>query len=79
MLTPSQDKVLNAIKFYYRMFGYYPSVRDIAELCGVKSTNTVHQHLQTLKQKGVISMEESKARAVRLLPKGKCGYMSDKN
>jgi repressor LexA len=67
MLTPNQDKVLNAIKFYYRMFGYSPSVRDIADLCGLKSTNTVYQHLQTLKEKGIISMEESKARAIRLL------------
>ncbi|MBB6217156.1 repressor LexA [Anaerosolibacter carboniphilus] len=67
MLTTSQDKILNAIKFYYRMFGFSPSVRDIADLCGMKSINTVRQHLQTLKQKGLISMEESKARAIKIL------------
>lgn len=67
MLTTSQEKVLSAIKFYYRMFGYSPSVRDIAELCNMRSTNTVHGHLQALKKKGYISIEKSKARAIRLL------------
>ncbi len=67
MLTANQEKVLNSIKFYYRMFGDSPSIRDIGGLCNIRSTNTVHKHLQILKQKGYISIENSKARAIRLL------------
>lgn len=67
MLTSTQDKILKAIKFYYHRFGYSPSVRDIADLCGIKSTNTVQRHLQVLKEKRLICMQESKARAIRLL------------
>jgi len=67
MLSYTQEKVLKAIRFHYSTFGYSPSIRDIGKLCGMKSTNTVHRHLKALQNKGIISTEQLKARAIKIL------------
>lgn len=46
--------------------GYAPSVRDIMNAVGLKSTSSVHQYLARLDQKGLISKTDGKSRAITL-------------
>ena len=47
--------------------GYAPSVREIAEATGLKSTSSVYEHLQILEMVGKIHMEKNKPRAISLV------------
>lgn len=47
--------------------GYAPSVREIAEATGLKSTSSVYEHLQILEMAGKIHMEKNKPRAISLV------------
>lgn len=49
--------------------GHAPSIREIAEAVGLKSTATVHYHLNELKRIGKIEMDEKKKRTISL-PEG---------
>ena len=42
----------------------FPTVREIAEACGIKSTSCVHNHLVQLEKEGLIERKEGKARSV---------------
>lgn len=46
------------------MKGYPPSVREIGEAVGLKSTSTVHGHLKRLENKGLIHRDAMKPRAI---------------
>ena len=46
--------------------GYAPSVRDIQNALGIKSTATVHSYLNKLEDKGYIQKEQGKSRTLRL-------------
>lgn len=48
-----------------RRSGYSPTVRDIQEALGIKSTATVHSYLDRLEQKGYISKKSGKSRTIR--------------
>ena len=50
----NQQKILNFIKREIEMKGYPPSVREICAGVGLKSTSTVHAHLNHLEQQGLI-------------------------
>lgn len=43
---------------------YPPTIREIKEHVGIKSTSTVEYHLKKLKESGLISQEEGKARSI---------------
>jgi repressor LexA len=47
--------------------GYPPSVREICEAVGLKSTSTVHGHLERLEKKGLIRRDPTKPRAIELI------------
>lgn len=53
-LTKSQEMVLNAIKTFTAERGYSPSVRELCEICGLRSTSSVHAHLKSLERKGYL-------------------------
>ena len=53
-LTPAQRRVYQAIAELETELGYAPTLRQIAERAGLRSTSTVHAHLQRLLQAGVI-------------------------
>ena len=53
-LTFQQARVLEVICDYIREKGYPPSVRELGERLGLKSTATVHSHLRTLERKGYL-------------------------
>lgn len=63
----NQKKILTFIKDELRSKGYPPSVREICDAIGLKSTSTVHGHLARLEKKGFIRRDASKPRAIEIL------------
>jgi repressor LexA len=69
-LSGRQEKILDYIKEKIRMDGYPPSVREIGEAVGLKSSSTVHSHLLQLEEKGFLRRDPTKPRAI--IPVDKC-------
>ncbi len=63
----TQEKILAFIRQEVREKGYPPSVREICEAVSLKSTSTVHGHLQRLEKKGLLHRDEMKPRAIEVL------------
>jgi len=63
----NQDKILTYIRSVIQSKGYPPSVREIAEAVGLKSTSTVHGHLMRLERKGLIRRDPQKPRALEVM------------
>ncbi|WP_232433867.1 ArsR family transcriptional regulator [Salinispora arenicola] len=68
MLTPRQQRVLDAITAWVERHGYAPSVRQIAEQVGLRSPSSVCHHLRTLERMGLVEREAGKPRAVDIRP-----------
>ncbi len=66
-LTSKQRDILEYIEVHVSQKGYPPSVREICEAVGLKSTSTVHGHLQRLEKKGYIRRDQTKPRAIGVL------------
>lgn len=67
-LTKKQREVLACIEELVRENGYTPSYREIAEKLGLSSPATVHQHIKTLCEKGIINTgEHGVARSIELV------------
>jgi len=66
-LSGKQRKIFLYIKDYIDAKGYPPTVRDICDAVDLKSTSTVHGHLQRLEKKGLLRRDESKPRAIEVL------------
>ena len=66
-LSGKQLEVLEFIKSELFKKGYPPSVREICEAVGLKSTSTVHGHLERLERKGLIRRNPTKPRAIEVL------------
>lgn len=62
-----QEKILAYIQREIRSRGYAPSVREIGEAVGLKSTSTVHGHLMRLEKKGLLHRDAMKPRAMGVL------------
>ncbi|CCJ33827.1 MULTISPECIES: transcriptional repressor LexA [Caloramator] len=62
-----QQEILEFIKKEIATRGYPPSVREICEAVGLRSTSTVHGHLERLEKKGLIRRNPSKPRAIELV------------
>lgn len=70
MLTEKKDKqseIYNFIKAQIQSKGYPPAVREICLAVGLKSTSTVHGHLERLEKKGYIRRDPTKPRAIELI------------
>ena len=65
-MSPRQRKVFNFLKDYISQNGYPPSVREICDATGAKSTSTVHAYLKTLEDEGYISRQSGLNRAIRV-------------
>lgn len=68
-LSQNQIKILNFIKSQIQKQGYPPSVREICKGVNLKSTSTVHRHLERLETKGYIRKDPTKPRAIEVLDK----------
>jgi len=66
-LSAKQLQILEYMKSEVREKGYPPSVREICEAVGLKSTSTVHGHLSRLEKKGLIRRDPTKPRAIEIL------------
>ena len=62
----NQAKILAYIQSAIKEKGYPPSVREICIATGLKSTSTVHGHLQRLQKKGLLQRASMKPRAISL-------------
>ena len=65
-LKPKEKKVYDYIVHSLRERGYAPSVRDIMNDLGYKSTSTVHMYLNRLDMLGFIRKEDGKSRAISI-------------
>ena len=66
-LTDIERKILDYMVQYLRTNTYQPSIREIGERFGIKSTKTVSEHLQALADKGFLERDPSRSRGVKLL------------
>ncbi len=66
-LTPRQQMIFDFIKDEVRKKGYPPSVREIGEAIGLRSSSTVHAHLAKIEKKGYIRRDPTKPRAIEIL------------
>ena len=66
-LTDIERSILDFMVLYLRTNTYQPSIREIGQEFGIKSTKTVSEHLQALADKGFIERDPSRSRAVRIL------------
>jgi repressor LexA len=66
-ITPKQSEILEYIKSEILNKGYPPSVRDICEAVNLRSTSSVHSHLETLEKNGYIRRDPSKPRAIEII------------
>lgn len=67
-LSPRVQQIYDFISAYAATHGYPPSVREIGSSVGLKSPSTVHMHLQTLEEKGLIKRIANKSRTIELVP-----------
>jgi repressor LexA len=63
----NQQKILDFIKREIEQKGYPPSVREICTGVGLKSTSTVHAHLNHLEAQGLIRRDSTKPRALEVI------------
>ena len=70
-LSEKQSLILDFIKSEIASKGYPPAVREICNAVGLKSTSTVHSHLNKLEKLGYIRKDATKPRAIELLDKAK--------
>ncbi|NLL48424.1 MAG: transcriptional repressor LexA [Firmicutes bacterium] len=66
-ISERRRKILEFIKDEVAARGYPPSVREIGEAVGLKSSSTVHGHLLKLEELGYIRRDPSKPRAIEVL------------
>lgn len=66
-LTDIERRILDFMVQYLRANTYQPSIREIGERFGIKSTKTVSEHLQSLADKGFLERDPSRSRGVKIL------------
>ena len=66
-ISAKQSEILEYIKQQIMDKGFPPSVRDICQAVNLKSTSSVHAHLETLEKNGFIRRDPSKPRAIEIL------------
>ena len=65
-ITAKQQQILDYIKQEILNKGYPPTVREICETVNLKSTSSVHSHLETLEKNGYIRRDPTKPRAIEI-------------
>lgn len=66
-ISSKQKEILEYIKSQILERGFPPAVRDICEAVHLKSTSSVHSHLETLEKNGYIRRDPTKPRAIEIL------------
>lgn len=66
-ISAKQREILEYIKKEILNKGYPPAVREICEAVHLKSTSSVHSHLETLEKNGYIRRDPTKPRAIEII------------
>ena len=66
-ISSKQKEILEYIKEEILKRGYPPAVREICEAVNLKSTSSVHSHLETLEKNGYIRRDPTKPRAIEIM------------
>lgn len=66
-ISNKQKEILEFIKAQIINKGYPPAVREICEAVNLKSTSSVHSHLESLEKNGYIRRDPSKPRAIEII------------
>ena len=66
-ISDKQREILEFMKNEILNKGYPPTVRDICESVNLKSTSSVHSHLETLEKNGYIRRDPTKPRAIEII------------
>lgn len=66
-ISAKQQEILNYIKDQILNKGYPPSVRDICAAVNLKSTSSVHSHLEKLEKNGYIKRDPAKSRTIEII------------
>ena len=66
-ITPKQREILEYMKQEILNKGYPPTVRELCDAVHLKSTSSIHAHLETLEKNGYIRRDPSKPRAIEIV------------
>jgi SOS-response transcriptional repressor LexA len=66
-LTEKQATILNHIKEFIHSHSYPPSIPELCELTGLRSTSTIKLHIDALKRKKYITFIPGKRRTISVL------------
>lgn len=66
-ISAKQQEILEYIKDEILHKGYPPAVREICQAVNLKSTSSVHSHLETLEKNGYIRRDSTKPRAIEIM------------
>lgn len=66
-ISTKQSEILEYIKAQILEKGYPPAVREICSAVNLKSTSSVHSHLETLEKNGYIRRDPTKPRAIEII------------
>lgn len=66
-ISAKQMEILEYIKSEILNKGFPPAVREICEAVNLKSTSSVHSHLETLEKNGYIRRDPTKPRAIEII------------
>ena len=69
-ISKKQQEILDYIKEQTLLRGFPPAVRDICKAVNLKSTSSVHSHLETLEKNGYIRRDPTKPRAIEICDDG---------
>ncbi|TQR14413.1 winged helix-turn-helix transcriptional regulator [Psychrobacillus lasiicapitis] len=67
MMSKRQKQIYEYIKKYLAEKKYSPSIREIAEAVGLRSSSTVHGHLDNLRNNGYIDFVNSSPRTLQIV------------
>jgi SOS-response transcriptional repressor LexA len=65
--TERQLAILEIIKQFTKERGFSPTLRELAEITGIKSSNGVEDHLKRLRKRGLVTWEKYKSRTLRVV------------
>jgi len=66
-LNKREEDILKFIQYNVHKKGYPPSVREIGQAVGLKSSSTVHSYLRRLEERGVLRRDPAKPRAIEVM------------
>ncbi|WP_166510163.1 transcriptional repressor LexA [Desulfallas thermosapovorans] len=66
-LSKREEDILSVIQHNIESKGYPPSVREIGQAVGLKSSSTVHGYLRRLEEKGMLRRDPAKPRAIEVI------------